>query len=70
MRAEISKSNFIKSVTEFKTEELPKQAKDFIMKTYVESDTEKAKAHIAAVQRSSQDVGALCEWVYSSLMFS
>ena len=24
MRAEISKSNFIKSVTEFKTEELPK----------------------------------------------
>jgi hypothetical protein len=40
------------------------------MKTFVESDSEKAKAHIAAVQRSSQDVGALAEWVYSSLMFS
>lgn len=40
------------------------------MKTFVESDSEKGKAHIAAVHRSSQEVGALAEWVYSSLMFS
>jgi len=36
-------------VIEFKTENLPNQAKDFIMKTFVESDPEKAKVHIAAV---------------------
>lgn len=70
MRQEITKSDFIKKVIDFKTDTLPQQAKDYICKTFVKKDPEESAVHIKSIYRASQMAGPLGEWVYSSLMFS
>lgn len=70
MRTEITKSDFIKKVLEFKTENLPQQAKDYICKTFIKNDPDERKAHIESIRKASQAAAPLGEWVYSSLMYS
>lgn len=66
VRSVIGNMNFIKSVLEFKTDDLPAAVKAFVMKTYIS----KPEWDVEKIGFSSKAAGPLAMWVTSQLKYA
>jgi dynein heavy chain 1, cytosolic len=66
VRSVIGNMNFIKSVLEFKTDDLPAAVKAFVMKNYIQ----KPEWDVEKIGFSSKAAGPLAMWVSSQLKYA
>ena len=66
IRREVRKPGFVKSILEFKSDNMKQKTRDFVTKNFIDTDKWDAKA----INRASQACGPLALWCQSQVFLS